>query len=242
MATRWLAAAWYPAGGANTLVCSLLGLGANLLQHALNTPPACGAARAAADTLTPLGQYHHLHTPPPGLPILTCREGQEAIAKRHVKAAALALQMAAQRDPSGNISERQQLASQLAALQQQRQQQQQQDVSHAGGSQQQAVQVDVDVNAPRKLLEIEETLLGTTPRQHSSTLVGRWCAAFDAFTLAWVRLGVGLAYWALSVKGRSGGGRVGVLCHVTLQPAGSDSIVRMLWQTLDRQPRAVSVL
>jgi hypothetical protein len=159
--------------------------------------------------------------------------GQEAIANRHVKAAALAVQMAAQREPSGNISERQQLSSQLAALQQQRQQQQQQDVSHAGGSQQQAVQVDVDVNAPRKLLQIEETLLGTTPRQHSSTLVGRWCAAFDAFTLAWVRLGVGLAYWALSVKGRSGGGRVGVLCHGTLQPAGSDSILRMLWQTLD---------
>jgi hypothetical protein len=124
------------------------------------------------------------HAPFPLPLILVCRLADEAVTKRKSTAAALFLQKAAQLDPSGNISARQQLASQLAALRQQ----QQQDVSRAGGSQQQAVKVDVDIDAPKKLIEIEEMLFGTTPREHAPTLVGRWCAAFDALTLAWMRL------------------------------------------------------
>jgi hypothetical protein len=48
------------------------------------------------------------------------------------------------------------------------------------------------------LVDLEEGL----KRKHAPTLVGYWCAAYDAVVLATAQLGLKVVYWAASTKGR----------------------------------------
>lgn len=122
------------------------------------------------------------------------------------------LRKAAQLDPSSSTSTKEQeLAAQLAALQQKPPPttagsnapappppQQQQHVSHAGGSQQQAVKVDSEM--PKGLAVLEQI----HSRKHAPTLVGYWCAVYDALVLSAAQLGLSVLYWAISAAGRHG--------------------------------------
>jgi hypothetical protein len=121
------------------------------------------------------------------------------------------LHKAAHLDPSSNTSTKEQeLAAQLAALQQRPSPTtagsnapappppQQQHVSHAGGSQQQAVKVDSEI--PKGLAGLEQI----HSHKHAPTLVGYWCAVYDALVLSAAQLGLSVLYWAISAAGGHG--------------------------------------